>query len=44
MAQFCLAKISTILNPNIINIEKAIDQLKDLLNKPRCDIKDEISQ
>jgi hypothetical protein len=44
MAQFCLAKVSTILNPSLNNIEKAIGQLKDLLNKPRCDIKDEISQ
>jgi tetratricopeptide (TPR) repeat protein len=44
MAQFCLTKVSAILDPSHKNLEEAIARLKELLTNPKCDIKDEISQ
>jgi hypothetical protein len=44
MAQFCLNKVSAILDPSHTNLEAMIIKQKELLDNPRCDIKDEINQ
>jgi hypothetical protein len=43
MAQFCLNKVSAILDSSHANLENVIVQYKELLALPKCDIKDEIN-